>query len=223
LSLVSPTRAALEYGVGRHPGQVGDPLARVQHGDVVGDQLQGVAVAGADQHLEARGSGLPGERRDDVVGLEPVRFDVDDVERVEDLLDQRHLSGELRRRGRPVGLVLGVLRRAEGLPGHVERDGEVRRPLVAQHVDEHGREAVDGVGVLAGGGGEVLHRQGEERPVGHRVAVDQQEHAGPGICFVRRHASTLAVASDSLAVRCGTAGARLSRRLRRVLPVSARR
>ena len=65
LSLVSPTRAARSlYALGGtpyrawtacrgHPGQLGDPAHRVEHGDVVVDQLEGVPVAGADQHLEA--------------------------------------------------------------------------------------------------------------------------------------------------------------------------
>ena len=47
--------------------------------------------------------------------------------------------------------------------------------LVAQHVDEHRGEAVDRVGVLAGGGREVLDRQREERAVGQRVAVEQEQ------------------------------------------------
>ena len=52
---------------------------------------------------------------------------------------------------------------------------EVRRRLVPQHVDEHRGEPEHAVGVLPGLGGEVLHRQREERPVRHRVAVDQQQ------------------------------------------------
>ena len=47
--------------------------------------------------------------------------------------------------------------------------------LVTQHVDEHRREAVDGVGVLTGAGREVLHRQREERAVGQGMAVEEQE------------------------------------------------
>ena len=74
-----------------------------------------------------------------------------------------------------LGLVLGVLREPEGLPGHVEGDRDVGRLLVAQHVDQHRGEAVDGVGVLAGGGREVLDRQREERAVGQRVAVEQEQ------------------------------------------------
>ena len=60
----------------------------------------------------------------------------------------------------------------------VERDRDVGRLLVAQHVDQHRGEAVDGVRDLARGGREVLDGQGEERAVGHRVAVDEQQPAG---------------------------------------------
>ena len=51
----------------------------------------------------------------------------------------------------------------------------MRGLLVAQRVDQHRGEAVDRVGRLAGGGREVLHRQREERPVGQRVTVEQQQ------------------------------------------------
>ena len=47
--------------------------------------------------------------------------------------------------------------------------------LVAEHVDEHRREAVDGVGRLTGLGREVLRRQGVEGAVCQRVAVEEQE------------------------------------------------
>ena len=80
-------------------------------------------------------------------------------------------------------------------------DRDVGRDLVAQHVDQHRGEAVDGVGVLPRGGGEVLHREGEERPVGQGVAVQQQEAWAPGLVnggLARlRHPPTLAVGTDS--------------------------
>ena len=57
----------------------------------------------------------------------------------------------------------------------VEGDREVGRLLVAQHVDQHRREAVDRVGVLAGAGREVLDRQREEGPVGEGMSVEEQE------------------------------------------------
>ena len=151
------------------------PLPRIEHGDVVGHQLERVPVAGADQHVEAGRLGLGRERPDHVVGLEPRLLDEGDVEGVEHLLDQVELALELVRGLGAVGLVLGVDLGSERLPGHVEGHREMGRRLVAQHVDQHRGEAEDAVGVLAGLGGEVLHRQREERPVRDRVAVDQQQ------------------------------------------------
>ena len=113
----------------------------------VGDELQRIAVTGADQHLHARGLGARREGADDVVGLEAVLLERRDVQRVEDLLDQRDLAGELRRGLRPVALVLGVLLEPERLAGHVEGDRDVRRLLVAQDVDQHRREAEHRIGV----------------------------------------------------------------------------
>ena len=56
----------------REPGHLADAAARIQHGYAVIDQLQRIAVAGADQHLHAGCFGLLGQGRDDVVGLEVV-------------------------------------------------------------------------------------------------------------------------------------------------------
>ena len=93
----------------------------------------------------------------------------------------------------PVRLVLDVLLVPERRLAAVERHRDVRGLLVAQHVDEHGREAVHGVGRLPRGGGEVLRRQREKRPVGQRVPVEQQQPApgrgrglSPGFLAARR-------------------------------------
>ena len=48
---------------------------------MVVDQLQRVAVAGADQHVEALGLGPGRQRGDDVVGLVPVELERADVQR----------------------------------------------------------------------------------------------------------------------------------------------
>ncbi len=173
-------------GGGRHPLHLRDAAHRVDHGGAVVDQLEGVAVAAADQHLEVAVHRLRGQRADDVVGLEAGLLDERHAQRLEHLLDQGDLAGELLGRLGAVGLVVGELLAAEGLPRDVEGDGEVGRLLVAQHVDEHRGEAVDGVGVLAGRGGEVLHRQRVERAVGQRVAVD----AGAGADESRRRSRT---------------------------------
>ena len=161
------------------PGQVGDALARVQHGDPVTDELERVPVAGADEHLVALVPGLAGQRGDHVVGLVPGQLHGRYPQRVEHLVHQAHLAEERRRGLRPAGLVLLVPLGAERAAGHVEGHRDVRGSLVAQHVDQHRGEPEDGVGRLTGRGGEVLHRQGEERAVGQGVPVEQQE---PGRC-----------------------------------------
>ncbi len=63
-----------------HPGQVGDAAHRVEHRGPVGDQLDGVAVAGEDQDLHVRVlERLGDERGDDVVGLVAVLLQERDV------------------------------------------------------------------------------------------------------------------------------------------------
>ena len=51
------------------PAELGDAACRVEHRDVVADQLERVAVARGDQHPVALRLGLGGEGGDDVVGL----------------------------------------------------------------------------------------------------------------------------------------------------------
>ncbi len=183
--------AFLDHGR-RHPDQLGDPAHRIEDRHLVGDQLQGVSVTAADHHLPAGQAGLPGQRGDHVVRLVVLLLQDLDPHRGQDFLDQRDLTGELLRGGRPVGLVLREGLTAEGLPGDVERDRDVVRLLVPQDVDQHGREAVDGVRGLPGGRGEVLRRQREEGSVGHRMAVHEQE-SGPVVgglahgCHPRGH------------------------------------
>jgi hypothetical protein len=154
---------------------------------VLVDQLQRVAVTGADQHVHAGPDRLHGEGGDDVVGLVALGGEHRDVQRGQHLLDEADLASEVGGALAAVGLVLRVDLAAEGLAPHVEGDGQMGGLLVPQHVDEHRREAVDGVGRLPGGGGEVLHRQREERPVGQRVAVQEQQpwpRPGGGGCDV---------------------------------------
>ena len=53
----------------RESRQIAHPPARVEHGDRVGDQLQHVPIAGADEHLDAFVGCLRGQGRDHVVGF----------------------------------------------------------------------------------------------------------------------------------------------------------
>ncbi len=75
---------------------------------MIADQLEGVPIAGADEHVHAVVGRHGRERRDDVVGLVTLHRDEGDPQRAEDLLDQRDLPFELPRRRRPAGLVFGV-------------------------------------------------------------------------------------------------------------------
>ena len=158
-----------------HPGHVADAAPGVQHGHVVGDELERVPVAGHDQHVHAVRGALGGERGDDVVGLVAGHRHPPDAERVEHLEDQAELGAEIRGRLGPVRLVVHVLLVPERRLAPVEGHRDVRRVLVPQHVDEHRGEAVHGVRRLPGGGGEVLRRQREKGPVGQRVPVDEQQ------------------------------------------------
>ena len=121
---IAPRRhAVLVLDVGRgEAGQVADPAHRVEHRRGLGDELDGVAVTGEDQHLHALGDGLGGEGGDDVVGLVALELEVPDRQRVEHLPDQRQLAAELARGLVPLGLVLRVFLEPEGLARLVERD-----------------------------------------------------------------------------------------------------
>jgi hypothetical protein len=168
-------------GLGGHPPDLGDAAHRVEDGDVFAGELERVPVAGGDDDLHAQLAGLAGQGADDVVGLVAGLLHDRDAQRLEDLLDQADLAQERRRGLRAAGLVVRVLLGAERHPGDVEGDHDVRRPLVAEHVDQHRGEAEHSVGGLTRLGGEVLHRQGEIRPVGQRVTVEQQQAGGLGV------------------------------------------
>ena len=107
------------------PGQLADPFTRVQHGDVIADQLQRVTVTADDQDAVSVVLGLGGQRGNDVVGLETRLGEHGDAERDQHLLGDVDLSAEFVGCGRPACLVLRVLVDAEGLPGDVEGRGDV--------------------------------------------------------------------------------------------------
>ncbi len=186
----------------REAGHLGDAAPGHQRRGALVHQLQHVPVAGDDEHVEAGLLGLGGEGGDDVVGLVPGHRQPLDAQRVEHLEDEAELVAEVGRGLPPVRLVLDPLLMPEGRLAAVEGDGHVGGRLVAQHVDEHRGEAVDGVGGLAGGGGEVLRRQREEGPVGQGVAVQQEQPVPPlsRCCVLGRlghHVGSLVAGADS--------------------------
>jgi hypothetical protein len=159
-------------------GQLADPLARVENGDLAADQLQGVPIAGADEHLDALARRLGGEGGDHVVGLVALDGQRRNAQRLEHFLDERELTPEVRGRLAATGLVFRVRFGAESLPRDVERDRQVSGVLIPEQVDQHGGEAVDGVCRLARRGGEVLHRKRVEGAIGKRMAVQQEKTRG---------------------------------------------
>ncbi len=154
-------------------GVVADPAPVVEDLDVrIADELEGVAVAGDDDDLVAAGHGLLGGGGDDVVGLEAGELAHRHAEHVEDLAHQPHLLAQRVRRRLALSLVGRVGLVPERRLGTVEGDEDLVGPLVLHHVDEHRREPEHGVGQLAADRGHVL-REGEERPVRQRVAVEE--------------------------------------------------
>ncbi len=166
---------------------------RVQERHVICDELDRIAVAGTDEHVEALCGALGRECREDVVGFDALLRQHGHVHRREALLQQGDLTLELGRRLRPIRLVLGVLLGAEGVTRRVERDGEVRRLLGLEKVDEHRQEPVDAIGVLPVLRREVVDREGEEGAVGQRMAVDDEK----GRLSRVRHPASLDAATDT--------------------------
>ena len=160
---------------GGEPGQVRDPFARVEHRHLIADQLQGVPIPGADQHLEARRLGPGHQGGDEVVGFVILFGEHGDAQGGEHVMDQRHLTAELIGCRAAVGLVERVGLRTEGLARDVERCGDVAGLLVTEQIDQHRGEAVDRIGGLPCRRAEILRGQGEERPVGQRVAIEQEQ------------------------------------------------
>ena len=165
----------LAYGLRREAGHLGDAAPGHQRRHPVRDQLEHVAVAGDDEDVHVLRGGLGGQRGDEVVGLVARRRQPPDAERVEHLEDQAELAAEVLGRLAAVGLVLDVLLVPERRLAPVEGHRDMRRLLVAQHVDQHRGETVDRVGRLPGRGGEVLDRQCEECPVGQRMTVEEEQ------------------------------------------------
>jgi hypothetical protein len=156
-------------------GELADPLHRVQHRDVVADQLQRIAVAGHHQHPIALVLGLGCQRRDHVVGFEPGLGQNGDAERAENLLGDVDLAAELVRRRRSARLVFRVLLQPERLARYVEGRRDMTGLLVTQQIDEHRGEAVDRVGGESALGLEVLGGQRIEGAEGQRVAVEEHQ------------------------------------------------
>src|SRR5437660_5965863 len=117
------------------------------------------------------------QRRDDVVRLPTLELEVAVAERLHDRAEVRELLGEEIRSRPAVGLVVAGDLEPLGGP-RVPCDGYSLRLVVREELEQHVREAEQGIGGEAFGGGELLG-QGEERPVGEVVAVDEEQLSVP--------------------------------------------
>ena len=167
---------------------VGDTARRRHDPRPVTDELVDVPVARDDHHGPPPRLGLSRERRDHVVGLESLDMDVGESERLGKWLKVRPLLAQEVGPGLAASLVLGVLLlspRHPLVPGDDHGAGRV----VDQKLGHHRCKAVNGIRRAPVGCGDRLGQR-EERAVGERVAVDQEELAVDwlGRC---RHASIL--------------------------------
>ena len=161
--------------------------ARGHHHARVGrDQLERIQIPRHDQDVDPLRLRLPGQRADDVIGLEPGHLEDRQLQRLNHLFGQAHLGAEIVRHLAPGGLVLRVGFVAEGRPGPVEGHGHVLGRLILQHLEQHRGETVHGVGRLAVARREVW--KGVKGPVDETVGVDENEERAAG---ASRHRSTI--------------------------------
>ena len=192
------------------------------HQDVHGvrHELQLVPVARHHQRIYALLGGDAAHGADQVVGLPSVLFEVRDLERVQDVLDERELLAQLVRGRWTARLVLRVSFIPEGRRAGVERHRSVCRLVVSHHLQESCQETVCAPRILSGRCSEPF-RNREERPVHHGVPVNKQKQ---GALVVRKiglsHGAVLA-SEGALAVggTCGEEGVGRAR----IIAVRARR
>ena len=156
---------------------VGDPAAVEQDPHARSDQLEEVSVGCDDRRVDPLLGRPQREGADGVVGLVIGHQEHGDPKGSHDLLDQPQLRLEVLGRLPPPGLVLRIHRE----PGHrlpdVECHRDQVRALLRQQLDQHRGEAVDGVGDLAGRGGQSAG-QGEEGAIREGMPVKDEESAG---------------------------------------------
>jgi hypothetical protein len=178
---------AVEHRLGVVDRRVGDPAAGRHHAHAVLHELEEVAVAGHDHHVDPLLVRLARERGDHVVRLVALDAHVRVAESVHERVEVRPLLLEQVGPLAPPGLVLLVGLEPSGharVPGHQRR----LRPVLGEQLHEHRREAEDRVGGESPGRRDRL-REREEGAVHEAVPVDQEQLAG----LLVGHGSTLAI------------------------------
>ena len=138
------------------------------------DELVRVPVARDDDDVVATGLRLLRQRGDDVVRFEACEVHGHDPEGIDHLAHQPHLLAQDVGCLVPIALVGGDGVVSERPLGPVERGDDRVRLVVLHEVDQHRREAEDGVRHLATGRRHV-RGQGEEGPIRQGVAVEKED------------------------------------------------
>ena len=138
------------------------------------DQLVAIAVTGDNGDIPAGVAGLGGQSGDHIVGLVALSGGHREPEGVNQLPDQVQLLVEAVLLLLPVRLVRREPLVAESTAGQVEGHGDAVGLVLAQQRGQHLGKAEDGVRLLAGPRDHVA-RDGEERPVGQRIPVEEEE------------------------------------------------
>ena len=155
--------------------RVGDAARGGHDPHALADELVGVAVAGHDHHGDLALLRLLDERGDHVVGLEALDGDVAVPERLDERAQVRPLQLQEIGPARALRLVVGrelLAARQAGVPHH---DGR-HLAVIGEDLHEHRREAEDRVRRAPVRGRDRLGER-EERAIGERVPVDQEQLA----------------------------------------------
>ena len=158
-----------------------EPLVfyRVVDAHVGRQELEHILIAGDDDDVEPGPFRLVRERADQIVRLVPGLPDSGNIKSFHHAMDVGNLGAHAVRHRRPLRLVVFELRVAQGRPLFVERHDEAIRLLLANNLQQHRREAEDGVGLETFG---IIHRrQGEEGTIDVGAPIDQVERLAAGI------------------------------------------
>ena len=162
-----------EDAVGRVDVDVRDSARSHHQRDVVADELERVTVGRDNRRLEPGLVRARGQGGDDVVRLPALELEVPVAEGLDDRAEVRELLGQEVRHRPPVDLVLGIELLTVGR-ARVPCDRDALRPVVGEELEEHVREAQQGVRREALARRELL-REREIGAVSEIVSVDEEE------------------------------------------------
>ena len=135
-------------------------------------QLQNVAVAGCDMHVQPHFNRLPADRAQHIVRFHIWHGQLRDVKGGDQLANAVELAAQIVRHSLARRLVLRVdlLARAQAL---VKCDREIFGLIMLVDIQQRPAESVNGAGALAARSGEAAMLQGEIAAIGERVSVDK--------------------------------------------------